>query len=78
MKKDLKGRQALPDYYEELRQIIKAKSSKVTKKQTEMAKIFKALVKKHEAVGRSVFVKILKFYLDYLDKFDFGKILSAL
>ncbi len=43
-----------------------------------MANIFKAFVKKHEAAGRTAFVKTLKFYLDYLDKFEFPKILAAL
>ena len=43
-----------------------------------MVKIFKAFVKKHEADGRTVFIKTLKFYLDSLDAFDFEKILTAL
>ena len=43
-----------------------------------MVKIFKAFVKKHEADGRTVFIKTLKFYLDSLDEFDFEKILAAL
>ncbi len=43
-----------------------------------MAKIFKAFVTNHEAAGRTAFVKTLKFYLDYLDKFEFPKILTAL
>ena len=50
----------------------------MTKEKTEMANIFKAFVKKHEVGGRAVFIKTLKFYLDSLDEFDFGKILAAL
>ena len=57
---------------------MKAKSARVTKEKTEMAKIFKAFVKKHETGGRTVFVKTLKFYLDSLDEFDFGKLLAGL
>jgi hypothetical protein len=43
-----------------------------------MANIFKAFVTKHEAAGRTAFVKTLKFYLDYLEKFDFLTILASL
>jgi|688.fasta_scaffold1034892_2 molecular chaperone GrpE (heat shock protein) len=78
MKRDLKGKQRLPEEYEELYQIIKAKTARATKEKTEMANIFKAFVKKHEAGGRTVLIKTLKFYLDSLDEFDFEKILSAL
>jgi hypothetical protein len=57
---------------------MRAKSARVTKELNEMANIFKAFVKKHEADGRTVFIKSLKFYLDSLDEFDFEKMLSAL
>ena len=71
MEKDLKGKQGLPEEYVELLHIIKVKSAKVKLEQAEMVKIFKAFVKKHEADGRTVFIKTLKFYLDSLDEFDF-------
>ena len=78
MEKDLEGKQGLPEEYVELLHLIKAKSAKVKLEQAEMVKFFKAFVKKHEADGRTVFIKTLKFYLDSLDAFDFEKILTAL
>ena len=71
MEKDLEGKQGLPEEYVELLHLIKAKSAKVKLEQAEMVKIFKAFVKKHEADGRTVLIKTLKFYLDSLDEFDF-------
>ena len=43
-----------------------------------MANIFKAFVAKHEAAGKTGLIKTLKFYLDYLEQYDFLKILAAL
>jgi hypothetical protein len=43
-----------------------------------MENIFKVFVTKHEAFGRTAFVKTLKFYLDCLENFDFPKILASL
>jgi hypothetical protein len=43
-----------------------------------MANIFKAFVAKHEAAGKTGLIKTLKFYLDYLEQYDFIKILAAL
>jgi hypothetical protein len=67
----------LPEYYEELYRIIKAKSSRVNQEQTDMAKILKDFVKKQEARERTGLIKTLKFYLDCLDDFAFPKILVA-
>ena len=78
MKRELEDKKSLPEEYEELRKIIKEKIGSVTREQTEMANIFKDFVKKHEAGGKTFFIKKLQFYLDYLIEFDFKKILEAL
>ncbi len=57
---------------------VKAKSIRIQKERTEMEQIFKDFVKKHEAVGRSVFRKSLEFYLDSLNKSEYEKVLTAL
>ena len=75
MKRDLEEKQGLPDEYIELHKIIKLRTARVTKEQTEMANIFKAFVKKHQAGGRTVLIKTLEFYLDSLKQFDYQKIL---
>jgi hypothetical protein len=59
----------LPEYYEELYRIIKARSTRVIQEQTDMAKNFKDFVKKQEASGRTGLIKTLKFYLNCLDEF---------
>jgi hypothetical protein len=43
-----------------------------------MSTILKDFVKKQEAKGRTALIKTIKFYLDYLDEFDFTKILAGL
>ena len=69
---------SLTEDYIELHKKIKAKSAVVAREQNEIANIFKAFVKKHEASRRAVFVKTIDFYLDSLKEFDFRKILAAL
>jgi NADPH-dependent 7-cyano-7-deazaguanine reductase QueF-like protein len=43
-----------------------------------MEQMFKDFAKKHEASGRAVFSKSLEFYLDFLNKSEFEKVLAAL
>ncbi len=43
-----------------------------------MEQMFKDFAKKHEAAGRAVFSKSLEFYLDFLNKYEFEKVLTAL
>jgi hypothetical protein len=43
-----------------------------------MVNVFKDFVKKQEVMGRTGLTKTLKLYLDYLDDFEFPKILAAL
>ena len=78
MQRALQEKQGLPEEYEELYRIIKARSTRVTKELTDMANILKDFVKKQEARGRKGFIKTLKFYLESLDEFVFTKILAAL
>jgi hypothetical protein len=40
--------------------------------------MFKDFAKKNEASGRAVFLKSLEFYLDFLNKSEFEKVLAAL
>ncbi len=46
MQRALREKQVMPEEYEELHRIIKARSTKVTKEQTDMANILKEFVKK--------------------------------
>ena len=66
------------DEYISLHHRIKAKSLRVKQEQAEMKQLLKEFEKKHQAGGRPVFIKTLRFYLDSLNAFEYKKILAGL
>jgi hypothetical protein len=79
MKQNIEKTKGLPaEAFIEFVHKVKAKSNRLQKERTEMEQMFKDFVNKHEAAGRAVFRKSLKFYLDSLNKSEFDKVLTAL